>query len=223
MLRLVADIAHFEQAAMAQPLVYREVIVISDRLLVVVLVRRMDRERGAAETATGLADLIHKRTRPESYRGLAGTDAPRVADLSERAAISSGNVIDRDAERRQQRAVRGVIGVVKAISAPASSKSSLAVPIQIVRKAGARGVEQRSAGASRQREAGVQRDALSIVPGDAGPSGGVVGVQFVDDVLLDLFRFPDRQALAMGIHPRAEMIEADAKSQIGRASCRERG
>src|ERR1035441_5628676 len=128
MLRLVADIADFEQAAMAQLLVNREVIVISDRLLVVVLVRCPDRERGASEAATGLAGLIQKRTGAERYRGLAGTDAPRIADLSERAAIISGYGIDRDAERCQQRAIRGVIGVVKAISAPTSSKSSFAVP-----------------------------------------------------------------------------------------------
>src|ERR1035437_5399424 len=133
---------------MAQLLVYREVIVISDRLLVVVLVRRRDSEWSATEAATGLAGLIHKWTRAERYRGLAGADAPRIADLSERAAIISGNAIDRDAERCQQRAIRGVIGLVKAISAPTSSKSSLAVPIQIVRKAGARGVEQCAAGAS---------------------------------------------------------------------------
>src|ERR1017187_10207001 len=213
MLSLVADIADFEQAAMAQLLVCREVIVISDWLLVVVLVRCLDRERSATEAATGLAELIHKRTRAERYRGLAGADASRIADLSERAANICGNVIDRDAERCQQRPIRGVIGVVKAISAPTSSKSSLAVPIQIVCKAGAGGVEQCSAGASREREAGVQRSSLSVVPGDAGPSGGVVGVQVIDDVLLDLFRFPHRQAIAMGIDPRAEMIEADTKGQ----------
>src|ERR1700722_2843246 len=148
MLGLVPHVAHFEQGAMAQLLVYREVIVVCDRLLVVVLVRSRDTERSATEAATGLASRIHKRTRAERYRGPAGADGPRVADLSERTAIISGNVINRDAERCQQRAIRGVVGVVKAISAPASSKSSLAVPIHIVRKAGARGVEQRSAGTS---------------------------------------------------------------------------
>ena len=51
------------------------------------------------------------------------------------------------------------------------------------------------------------------MPGDAGPSGGVIGVQVIDDVLLDLFRFPHRQPIAMGIDPRAEMVEADTKSQ----------
>src|ERR1035438_6785780 len=109
MLGLIAHVAHFQQAAMAQALVYREVIVISDRLLVVVLVRCRDCERSTSEAAAGLAELIHKRTRPESYRRQTGTDGPRVANLSGRAANICGNVIDRDTERCQQRAIRGVI------------------------------------------------------------------------------------------------------------------